>query len=625
MDKEVLMAHDVAHAARATGSVAAAPAALALRGEAPAELGGEPAGGAPAVEDGRVRAAQYVRMSTDHQQYSTTNQREAIANYAAEHGMVVVRTYADEGKSGLTLEGRAALQALLYDVSCGRADYQVVLIYDVSRWGRFQDSDESAYHEYLCRRAGIHVEYCMEPFRNDGTPMSAVMKGLKRVMAAEYSRELSEKVFTAKCLISRMGYRQGGSAGYGLRRMMVDENGTPRGVLELGQQKFLQTDRIVLVPGPPEELEVLRWMFLQVARHGKTPTHIAEELNEMGVPSEGGRHWTTFRVRNMLMNEKYIGNLVFNRSSVRLKTPVVSNPPEKWIRVEGAFPPAVDPVLFRDAQIVMSRWSRRVTNESAICSLKALLEEHGHLSGEVIDSAGEGPGSYFYDNRFGGLMKAYALAGFEPSRSYKFLKGYGDRLRWVTAWRENIVEQLRERGVAVRRASKAMFILSGGIRVAIMFGYCKPVQGKPRWLIQLHMKPRPHWVLIANLRADEVAAQEYWLVAGGVGALLFGGEVHSTRERHRSDDVRPLLDMLATRAAEATERKRSARRRRARDDDRTSDRTKSPGQSRGSKQRRRSGGATRAAGRRSRATPPGARATRSSRPGRRPRPPGTPA
>jgi DNA invertase Pin-like site-specific DNA recombinase len=41
-------------------------------------------------------------MSTDHQRYSTENQRDAIASYASEHGMVVIRTYIDEGKSGPT-------------------------------------------------------------------------------------------------------------------------------------------------------------------------------------------------------------------------------------------------------------------------------------------------------------------------------------------------------------------------------------------------------------------------------------------------------------------------------------------------------------------------------------------
>ncbi|HEY4580404.1 MAG TPA: recombinase family protein, partial [Candidatus Acidoferrales bacterium] len=84
-------------------------------------------------------------MSTDHQQYSTDNQRDKIREYAARRGFEIVRTYADEGKSGLRIDGRQALQQLIKDVESGSADFQVILAYDVSRWGRFQDADESAY------------------------------------------------------------------------------------------------------------------------------------------------------------------------------------------------------------------------------------------------------------------------------------------------------------------------------------------------------------------------------------------------------------------------------------------------------------------------------------------------
>ena len=90
-----------------------------------------------------VRAAQYVRMSTDYQQYSIENQA-AVAAYAQAHNISIVRTYRDEGESGLTLKNRLGLIQLLNDVQSDRADYGHILIYDVSRWGRFQDIDESA-------------------------------------------------------------------------------------------------------------------------------------------------------------------------------------------------------------------------------------------------------------------------------------------------------------------------------------------------------------------------------------------------------------------------------------------------------------------------------------------------
>ncbi|CUW48821.1 recombinase family protein [Novacetimonas hansenii] len=109
-----------------------------------------------------VRAAEYVRMSTDLQKYSTENQSEAIRQYAKARGIKIVRTYADAGKSGLKIEGRNALRQLIEDVQAGNTDFTLVLVYDVSRWGRFQDADESAYYEYICRRAGIAIEYCAE-------------------------------------------------------------------------------------------------------------------------------------------------------------------------------------------------------------------------------------------------------------------------------------------------------------------------------------------------------------------------------------------------------------------------------------------------------------------------------
>src|SRR4051795_13453719 len=126
-------------------------------------------------------------MSTDRQEYSTQNQAATIAAYAAERNLQIVREYADEGRSGLRLEGRDALQRLIQDVQSGQADFGIVLVYDVSRWGRFQDADESAYYEYICRRAGIHVAYCAEQFENDGSPVSTIVKGVKRAMAGEYS------------------------------------------------------------------------------------------------------------------------------------------------------------------------------------------------------------------------------------------------------------------------------------------------------------------------------------------------------------------------------------------------------------------------------------------------------
>ena len=286
-------------------------------------------------------------MSTEHQKYSTENQSEIIQRYAEERGIEIVRTYADHGKSGLRLDGRDALKRLIDDVRAGRADFTAVLVYDVSRWGRFQDADESAYYEFICKEAGIAVHYCAEQFENDGSLSATIIKSMKRAMAGEYSRELSVKVFAGQCRLIGLGFRQGGMAGYGLRRQLIDEHRQPKGELAIGAQKSLQTDRVVLVPGPDQEIETVRRMYRLFVEDGQSEQAIAAALNDEGRVTDLKRPWTRGTVHQVLTNEKYVGNNVYNRTSFKLKKKRVANPPDMWIRADGAFPPVVEPALFR--------------------------------------------------------------------------------------------------------------------------------------------------------------------------------------------------------------------------------------------------------------------------------------
>ena len=130
---------------------------------------------------------------------------DVLREFAMRRGLEIVKEYSDEGKSGLNIQGRDSLARMIQDVTTGQAQYSHILVYDVSRWGRFQDADESAYYEYICRRAGVSIHYCAEQFENDGSPMSSVMKTMKRTMAGEYSRELSTKVFQGACRLIQLG------------------------------------------------------------------------------------------------------------------------------------------------------------------------------------------------------------------------------------------------------------------------------------------------------------------------------------------------------------------------------------------------------------------------------------
>ena len=285
-------------------------------------------------------------MSTEHQQYSTENQSDVIRDYAAKRGYEIACTYADDGKSGLKMEGRDSLRAMIDDVQSGRANFEAILVYDVSRWGRFQDTDEERIYEYLCKKAGIAVHYCAEQFENDGGPAATIIKSVKRVMAAEYSRELSTKVFQGQCKLIELGYRQGGPAGFGLRRMLIDHTHQQKGILARGEQKSLQTDRVILVRGPEEETRTVQEIYKMFIEDGRCERQIAEILNTRGILTDLGRPWTRGTVREVLTNEKYIGNNVYNRRSFKLKKNRVVNAPDMWVRRDGIFDPIVNPESF---------------------------------------------------------------------------------------------------------------------------------------------------------------------------------------------------------------------------------------------------------------------------------------
>ena len=138
-------------------------------------------------------AATYVRMSTDHQRYSIAHQEVALAAYAAANNLNILRSYVDSGRSGLGIKNRPALNRLLDDVQRACCPFGVLLIYDISRWGRFQDTDEGAYYEQLCQRNNVRVVYCQEPFVNDGGSLGMLVKSIKRLMAAEYSPNSATK------------------------------------------------------------------------------------------------------------------------------------------------------------------------------------------------------------------------------------------------------------------------------------------------------------------------------------------------------------------------------------------------------------------------------------------------
>jgi len=496
-----------------------------------------------------LHAAQYVRMSTEHQRYSTENQAEAIAAYAVRRGFLIVRTYADEGKSGLSLSGRAGLRQLLADVERGGTDFSAVLAYDISRWGRFQDADESAYYEHVCKRAGIAVHYCAEQFENDGSLTATVIKSMKRAMAGEYSRELSTKVFIGHCRLVELGFRQGASPGFGLRRQLLDEQGEPKAILARGERKSLQTERVVLVPGPADEIETVRRIHRMFAEQGMVESRIAATLSDEGMVSELGRPWTRAAVHRVLVSEKYAGHNVYNHVSFKLKRARVRNPPELWIRAENAFPAIVDAATFATTQAIIEARGRRLTDEEMLDLLSALLRERGTLSAIVIDEADGLPSSNVYRARFGSLLRAYSLIGFSLGRDTQYIEVNRALRELHPGIVADVVAGIRAlKGATVDDQDDGLLLINGEFTASIVICRCtRTGGGLLRWKLRLG-GPRSDITVAVRMDDGNERVRDYYLFPRldlGTVRVRLGEENGVFLDAYRSDSLDRLYRLTA--------------------------------------------------------------------------------
>jgi len=462
----------------------------------------------------KLKAAAYVRMSTEHQQYSTENQEAALQQYAIENDIEIIQTYRDEGKSGLRIRGRDGLKRLIHDVESKQVQFSIILVYDVSRWGRFQDPDESAVYEMRCKQAGVPIHYCAEQFANDNQSYNVLMKTMKRTMAAEYSLELSKKVFRGQSRLIGLGYRQGGSAGYGLRRQLIDQTGQAKGLLLQGQQKSIQTDRVILVPGPEEEIKIINKIYHLFVEEGYSERDIAGILNQKQISNHLNRPWTRGIVHQILINEKYIGNNVWNKGSFKLKVQRVKNAPEQWVRANSAFSPIVDEILFNAAKEIIRSRSYRLSDEEMLDALKMLFKQRGYLSGLIIDEAEGCPSSSAYQSRFGSLLKSYSLIGYTPERDYHYIEINRILRKRYPEIVEETIEKIQSLGGKVQiEKETGLLIVNSEFSVSIVLSRCRQTStGSNRWLIRLDTGLFPDITVAVRMEPNNISPQDYYLL-----------------------------------------------------------------------------------------------------------------
>ncbi len=356
----------------------------------------------------RLRAVAYYRHSAEiGQENSVEIQQDNVVAFAKKHEIEIIHEFPDRGKSGLNAEGRPAFNEMMEWVRT-RDDFEIVLVLDVSRWGRFQDTDLSAHYESLCTQHHKQVVYTSIGFgRDEDRLINQLRKSIDRYQSAEYSRTLSKKVFEGAAKVARQGYRPGGAPPYAFHRMMLDEKKAPDRILQPGQRKAIQNGRVILVPGDHDQVLIVQEIFVLFVEKGFDERQIAGLLNSRGVPSPGGVRWGVGSVRHILTNQQYTGCVVYNKTTQRLKTKPHRNPPKDWIVTPNAYESVVPPDLFQQAQRILDGRKGRYNRDEMLANLRTLYDKYHVITSQLIRAEKKCPSPGFYASKFGGLTGAF--------------------------------------------------------------------------------------------------------------------------------------------------------------------------------------------------------------------------
>jgi hypothetical protein len=199
-----------------------------------------------------------------------------------------------------------------------------------------------------------------------------------------------------------------------------------------------------------------------------------------------------------------------------LKKKHAVNPPDKWVRKDGAYDGIVNLEGFAKAQEIILARSQKLTDEEMLERLRGLLSKHGKISGLIIDEVEDLPSSAAYRHRFGSLVAAYRLIGYDPGIDYEFIE-VNRRLRKqhpdVVA---TVIAGIQRFGaVAVWDHKRAVLEVNGELKVSIVLcRHTETAGGLSRWLVRLDAGLKPDITIAVRMDASNESIRDYYLLPG---------------------------------------------------------------------------------------------------------------
>ena len=376
------------------------------------------------------KAIGYFRHSADgRQEHSIPIQKEKVFGFADNSQIEIIDTFEDAGVSGLTPD-RPQFKAMMNRVHVDLS-FDLILVYDRTRWGRFQDRDLARRLIAECEKCGKQVHFTSDgpipPF-GEHSIADTVIDMFGHDMASGYSAQLSDKVWAGEVYVAKHGFRCGGKAPYGMYRVEYDEQKNELGVMTGKARKRFPNGRVGLKPGNLKEVRIIKEIFEMFTVAGIFEQEIANRLNQRKVPSpkmaqapSSTKLWGVSAVRKILQDEQYAGLVVYNKTSNKLKTGIKKNPREEWIVVpsHGKHKSVVSRETFEKARSIFEKRTYVPTCEELLEQVRSFYKKHGMVPASLLRYFPGAPLTRFLSRRFGSIHEAYYALFSETIRKAK--------------------------------------------------------------------------------------------------------------------------------------------------------------------------------------------------------------
>lgn len=280
--------------------------------------------------------AMYVRLSEEDRNVdgiiksesdSIANQRKLLSNYIsnrAEFDDYEVQEYCDDGHTGTDFK-REGFIRMMDDVKSGLIT--CIIVKDFSRFGR-DYLEVGNYLEFILPSLQVRFISVNDNYDSDkNVGMTGGMNvAIKNLIYNMYSTDMSKKTKSALVTKHKSGKCVSPFAKFGYKKSEEDKS------------------KLVI---DEEAAAIVRKIF-QLALEGNTVTGIAKILNEQGVMTVGEykerhsafkmgtnnkkRMWESSSIRDIIHDELYIGNMVWNRTSISISNGKrkIRNPRSEW-------------------------------------------------------------------------------------------------------------------------------------------------------------------------------------------------------------------------------------------------------------------------------------------------------